>query len=246
MSETAPARTVAVDDYIKAIYAVDERGEGPATTTALAKRLGVGASSVSGMLRKLVELDLVEHRPYGGVRLTDAGRRAALDVLRRHRLLETYLVRELGYGWDEVHVEAEVLEHHVSRTLLDRMDSRLGHPLFDPHGDPIPAADGSVAAFSGRRLATLEPGDRGRLVRVDDTEPAMLAWLREQAITLGVALELVARRPFGGPFLVRVSGTGGAPGTDGTEPEHDLGPELADALWVDDVAPRLSRRGPAT
>lgn len=236
MSASAAPRTAAVDDYIKAIYAVDERGEGPASTTALARRLGVGASSVSGMLRRLAEMGLVEHRPYGGVRLTDAGTRAALDVLRRHRLLETYLVRELGYGWDEVHVEAEVLEHHVSPTLLDRMDTRLGHPRFDPHGDPIPAADGTVAAFAGRRLATLEPGDSGRLVRVDDGDPAMLAWLREHEIALGVTIELVVRRPFGGPFLVRLP-------TTGSPRELDLGPELADALWVDDVVEGVFHRG---
>ncbi|MDD7932189.1 metal-dependent transcriptional regulator [Actinomycetospora straminea] len=239
MSGTVAPRTAAVDDYIKAIYAVYERGEGPASTTALARRLGVGASSVSGMLRKLTDQGLVEHRPYGGVRLTDSGTRAALDVLRRHRLLETYLVRELGYGWDEVHDEAEVLEHHVSPTLLDRMDERLGHPRYDPHGDPIPAADGTVAEFTARRFATLEPGDRGRLVRVDDTEPAMLTWLREQAIELGVGLELVARRPFGGPFEVRVGAADG-------ERDLDLGPELADALWVDDVVEGVFHRGSAS
>jgi DtxR family transcriptional regulator, Mn-dependent transcriptional regulator len=242
MTGPAAQRTVAVDDYIKAIYACDERGEGPATTTGLARRLGVGASSVSGMLRKLAEQGFIEHRPYGGVRLTADGTSAALDVLRRHRLLETYLVRELGYGWDEVHDEAEVLEHHVSPTLLDRMDARLGHPRFDPHGDPIPAADGTVATFSGRRFATLEPGDHGRLVRVDDTEPAMLTWLREQSIALDVRLELVSRRPFGGPFLVRVSdGTAADAGR-----EIDLGPELADSLWVDDVVEGVFHRAPAT
>jgi DtxR family transcriptional regulator, Mn-dependent transcriptional regulator len=239
MAGTDGARTAAVDDYIKAIYGVDERGQGPASTTALAKRLGVGASSVSGMLRKLAEQGLVEHRPYGGVRLTDAGRRAALDVVRRHRLLETYLVQELGYGWDEVHVEAEVLEHAVSPTLLDRMDARLGHPRFDPHGDPIPAADGTVAEFEGRRLATLEPGDGGRLVRVDDGDPAMLAWLREQEVALGVGVELLARRPFGGPFLVRLT-----PGD--TSRELDLGPELADALWVDEVVRGVFHRDSAS
>jgi DtxR family Mn-dependent transcriptional regulator len=239
MSGTAAQRTAAVDDYIKAIYSLGERGEGPASTTALAKRLGVGASSVSGMLRKLADQGLVEHRPYGGVRLTDAGTRAALDVVRRHRLLETYLVRELGYGWDEVHVEAEVLEHAVSPTLLDRMDARLGHPRFDPHGDPIPAADGTVATFEGRRLATLDPGDGGRLVRVDDGDPEMLAWLRDQEIALGVPVELVARRPFGGPFLVRLT-----PG--GTPRELDLGPELADALWVGDVVRGVADRDSAS
>ena len=241
MSETAAPRTAAVDDYLKAIYAFDERGEGPATTTGLARRLGIGASSVSGMLRRLADQGFVEHRPYGGVRLTDAGARAALDVLRRHRLLETYLVSELGYGWDEVHDEAEVLEHHVSPTLLDRMDARLGHPRFDPHGDPIPAADGTVAPFEGRRLSTLDPGDRGRLTRVDDTDPAMLAWLREQYLELGVPLELLARRPFGGPFLVRV----GERDTHAVR-ELDLGPELAEALWVGEVVRGVAPRGPAT
>ncbi|MHC1561068.1 metal-dependent transcriptional regulator [Actinomycetospora sp. C-140] len=239
MSGPAAQRTAAVDDYIKAIYAVDERGEGPASTTALAKRLGIGASSVSGMLRKLADQGLVEHRPYGGVRLTDAGTRAALDVVRRHRLLETYLVHELGYGWDEVHVEAEVLEHAVSPTLLDRMDARLGHPRYDPHGDPIPAADGTVAEFTGRRLATLEPGDRGRLVRVDDDEPEMLAWLRDQEIELGVTIGLVARRPFGGPFLVELAASD-------TPRELDLGPKLADALWLGDVVEGVFRRGSAS
>jgi hypothetical protein len=173
MTGPAAQRTVAVDDYIKAIYACDERGEGPATTTGLARRLGVGASSVSGMLRKLAEQGFIEHRPYGGVRLT---------------------------------------------------------------------ADGTVATFSGRRFATLEPGDHGRLVRVDDTEPAMLTWLREQSIALDVRLELVSRRPFGGPFLVRVSdGTAADAGR-----EIDLGPELADSLWVDDVVEGVFHRTPAT
>lgn len=232
--------SAAVDDYLKAIYAAQERGEGPASTTGLARRLGVGASSVSGMVRRLAEQGLVEHRRYGGIRLTDEGTRAALAVLRRHRLLETYLVRELGYGWDEVHVEAEVLEHHVSERLLARMDARLGHPRFDPHGDPIPGTDGTIAPFEGRRFSTLEPGDRGLLTRVDDGDPAMLAWLREHALELGVTLELLARRPFGGPFLVRITGE------EVGERELDLGPELAEALWVGEVVEGLFHRSPAT
>jgi DtxR family Mn-dependent transcriptional regulator len=239
MSGPDAPHSAAVDDYLKAIYASAERGEGPASTTGLARRLGVGASSVSGMVKRLTDQGLVEHRRYGGIRLTADGTLAALAVLRRHRLLETYLVSELGYGWDEVHVEAEVLEHHVSQRLLDRMDARLGHPRFDPHGDPIPAPDGTVAPFEGRRVSTLDPGDRGRLIRVDDTDPAMLAWLREQGLELGIALELVARRPFGGPFLVR------AEDAMGTR-DHDLGPELAEALWVDQVAPGLVPRETGT
>ena len=127
-----------------------------------------------------------------------------------------------------MHVEAEVLEHHVSPTLLARMDRRLGHPRLDPHGDTIPSADGTVEAPPGRRFATLEPGDQGPLVRVDDDDPEMLSWLREQGIELGVVLELIARRPFGGPFLARVTGP------DDVR-EIELGPELAEALWIDET-----------
>ena len=219
-------RSPAVDSYLKAVYSLGERDGAPVTTSRVADRLGVLASSVSGMVRRLVELGLLAHRPYGGITLTAEGSRAALAVLRRHRLLETYLVAELGYGWDEVHDEAEALEHHVSDTLLERIDARLGHPRFDPHGDPIPDPEGRLDPVSAQRLSTLEPGSRGRLVRVDDDDPMMLRYLTERAVELGDTVELVERRPFDGPFLVRC-------GRDARATDHELGPALAAAIWVD-------------
>lgn len=225
MSETAAPRTAAVDDYIKAIYAVYERGEGPASTTALAKRLGVGASSVSGMLRKLTDQGLVEHRPYGGVRLTDDGTRAALDVLRRHRLLETYLVRELGYGWDEVHDEAEVLEHAVSDRMIDRIDAKLGFPERDPHGDPIPSADGSVPTPPARQLSDYQDGESGRVARISDADPAMLRYFDSVGIALDTDITVIERRDFAGTVSIRL-------GTDPATGNVDLGNPAAQAIWL--------------
>ncbi len=217
--------TPAVDDYLKVVYSLIERGAGHVGTSALAGKLGVSASSVSGMVRRLVGSGLVEHRPYGGITLTAAGTARALQVLRRHRLLECYLVAELGYGWEEVHDEAEVLEHHISDLLLSRIDAKLGHPSFDPHGDPIPGEDGSLPTVSARRLSTVDPGTRGRLVRVDDEDPDKLRYLAECAVSLGDTLTLVERRPFGGPYRVCTG-----EGADATE--HEIGPALAEALWV--------------
>lgn len=223
--DSGAAHTAAVENYLKVIYSLAERDGSPATTSRLAERLGVLASSASGMVRRLVELGLVEHRPYGEITLTEPGTTAALSVVRRHRLVEMYLVSELGFGWDEVHDEAEVLEHAVSDRLLERMDARLGRPRFDPHGDPIPGSDG-VPAVHAQRLSTVAPGTRGRLVRVDDTDPQMLRHLSERAIGLGEALELIDRRPFDGPFVVRS-------GDKGRVREHDFAPALAAALWID-------------
>ncbi|MDL5154436.1 metal-dependent transcriptional regulator [Actinomycetospora termitidis] len=216
------AHSAAVDDYVKAVYKLVE-SEGTATTSRLALRLGLSASSVSGMARKLADLGLVEHRPYAGLTLTEAGRRHALAMLRRHRLLETFLVQELGYGWDEVHDEAEVLEHYVSETLLSRIDARLGHPEVDPHGDPIPDADGRTVEQDARALSTLEAGRGGRLVRVDDDDPAVLRHLKERGFGLGSEVLMRGRHPFGGSFVVSL-------GRD--DEEHLLGPELAAAMWV--------------
>jgi DtxR family transcriptional regulator, Mn-dependent transcriptional regulator len=223
------------EDYLTLIWKAYEWPDSRPSTTDLAASLGVTKSTVSANLKRLARDGYLEYEPYGAIDLTDTGRRIAVEIVRRHRLIETYLVQRLGLSWDEVHEEADALEHSVSDLVLDRMEAELGHPRFDPHGDPIPSSDGTVAEFCGRRFATLEPGDRGRLVRVDDTDPAMLTWLREQSVELGVGLELVARRPFGGPFEVRV--TGGSPAHD-----LDLGPELADALWVDDVVEGVFHR----
>lgn len=214
-----------IEDYVKAIYKVSERDEGPVTTTALAAELGVSASSASGMLRKLAERDLVLHTRYGGAELTDAGRRLALDIVRRHRLIESYLAHELGYSWDEVHDEAEVLEHVVSPTLLARMAAKLGEPTSDPHGDPIPAADGTLSSPQATALAELAPGTTGTIARVRDDDPDLLRYLSTQRIGLGDPIEVVERQPFGGPLLVRV----GAPPHDAV---HAFGPGVAEAVSI--------------
>ena len=215
----------AVEDYLKVIYAFEEREEGKITTTRLAERLGVSASSVSGMVRKLCQLDLLEHPKYGNIEFTDTGRRVALGVVRRHRLIELYLVTELGYGWDEVHDEAEVLEHAVSDTLLERIAARLGNPRLDPHGDPIPTRDGRLEPLSARRLSTVPAGTVGEFVRVDDVDPGMLRHLTAEGIQLGARLEVVERAPYGGSYLVRVGELSGGM-------TRQLGPALVNAMWV--------------
>ncbi|MDQ6838649.1 MAG: metal-dependent transcriptional regulator [Actinomycetota bacterium] len=185
------APTAAVEDYLKAIYGLAERTGGSVTTTALARRLGLTVSTVSGMVRRLRAAELVTHRRYGSLELSAEGHRAALMVLRRHRLIETYLFAVLGYGWDEVHDEAEVLEHAVSDRLLQRMADQLGHPERDPHGDPIPGVDGRILAGPTRRLSVLEPGQTGTVARVGDMSTSLLCWLSEQGVGLGDRVEVV-------------------------------------------------------
>ena len=221
-------RSRQVEDYLKTIYSMAERAAEPATTSGLSERLGLSASSVSGMVRRLATAGLVDHQPYGGITLTDAGRTAALAVVRRHRLLEMFLVARLGYRWDEVHDEAEELEHTVSDRLLERIDAALGRPEFDPHGDPIPGPQGTLPEMAAHRLSTLEAGRAGVLVRVDDHDPLILQHLDEVGIGLGAWIELVHPLPFDGGWLVRV-GTGRDP-----EParEHRFPPALAGALWI--------------
>ena len=194
----------AIENYAKAIYALQLRQGGSVTTNAIADRLGVTPASASAMVKKLAERGLVEHEPYRGVMLTKAGRRVALEVLRHHRLLELYLTEHLGVPWDRVHEEAEALEHVLSEDLEARIAAKLGNPTHDPHGDPIPAADLSIDEGHTRSLADLEPGDRGVFVRVSDSDPAMLRYLDERGVRLGDELEVVDRQPFGGPLTARV------------------------------------------
>ncbi|MDA0563467.1 metal-dependent transcriptional regulator [Streptomonospora sp. S1-112] len=217
--------STSVEDYVKVIYDLQERGSGRVTISAMAERLAVSNSSVSGMLRKLGELGLVEHRRYGDVRLTETGDKAALAVLRRHRLLETYLVEALGYSWDEVHDEAEILEHVVSDRFVDRIAAYLGDPVVDPHGDPIPTRDGRVVERETRLLSDAEPGTVGVIVRVNDSDPDLLRYLAEERIGIGMRVELVGRQPFGGSLMVRV----GAPGD---QRDQALGLQAAEALWI--------------
>ena len=202
----APAASAAVQDYLKAIYQLESQGQRAPSITALADHLHVRPASVSGMVSRLVEDGLVEHARYRGVRLTAAGRRLALAVVRRHRLLETLLVEELGMGWDEVHAEAEALEHSVSDRLLARIAAKLGEPARDPHGDPIPSADLAVDEAAAQVLELLPVGAKGRVVRVLDAEPELLAYLDRQGIALGDELEVLAPEPFGGSLRVSLRG----------------------------------------
>ena len=175
----------AVEDYAKAIYALQMRGREPVSTTALAERLGVTPASASGMVKRLGELGLVEHQPYRGVTLTDGGRRVALEVMRHHRLLELYLVESLGVPWDRVHEEAEVLEHVLSEELEELIAAKLGDPTRDPHGDPIPTRDLTIQEGPTLSLQALESGARGRFARISDSDPDMLRFLAERGIAPG-------------------------------------------------------------
>src|SRR5271165_6321185 len=186
-------RTPAVEDYSKAIYALEIRGAEPVSTNALAERLGITAGSVSAMLKKLDELGLITHFPYRGVRLTDGGRRIALEVIRHHRLLESYLADALGMPWDRVHAEAEVLEHVISEDLEQLIAAKLGNPTVDPHGDPIPSADLELEERDSRSLDSLTAGDRGVFVRVSDSDPEMLRYLADRGIAPGDRLEVRER-----------------------------------------------------
>jgi DtxR family Mn-dependent transcriptional regulator len=219
---TPHAATAAIEDYTKAIYALQERGAGAVTTTALAARLGVTPGSVSAMLKKLDAAGLVTHEPYRGVTLTARGRRVALEVMRHHRLIELFLAEVLDMPWDRVHDEAEVLEHVLSEELEALIAAKLGHPTEDPHGDPIPSADLELPEDTGIALQELEPGDTGRFARVSDADPEMLRWLAEREVRPGDRLEVLDKQPFGGPLTVRVA-----------DAEHVLGGGIAAAMRIE-------------
>jgi DtxR family transcriptional regulator, Mn-dependent transcriptional regulator len=211
-----------VQDYAKAVYALEVRKDEAVSTNELAERLGVTPGSVSAMLRKLSDVGLVEHQPYRGVRLTADGRRVALEVLRHHRLLELFLAKELGMPWDRVHAEAEILEHVLSDELEALIAARLGDPTVDPHGDPIPTAEFGIEERQTHSLDELATGAAGRFVRVSDSDPEMLRYLAGHGIALGDRLEVVDRQPFGGPVFVRFG-----------EREHPIGGALAHAMRIE-------------
>src|SRR5437763_12112151 len=195
--------SAAVEDYAKAIYALESAGGGPVSNNSLAERLGVTPASASAMVKKLGSLGLVKHVPYRGVELTPQGRRVALEVLRHHRLLELYLAQSLGVPWDRVHEEAEVLEHHISEELEELIAIKLGDPTHDPHGSPIPTRDGHIEETATVALQTLEPGMSGRFVRISGADPAMLRYLSDRGIAPGEAFETGDKQPFDGPLLAR-------------------------------------------
>ena len=218
--------TAVAQDYLKIIWNAQEWSLEKVSTKMLADKLGVSASTASESIRKLAEQGLVNHEKYGAVTLTESGRRAALAMVRRHRLLESYLVTELGYGWDEVHDEAEVLEHAVSDRLIARIDAKLGFPQRDPHGDPIPGSDGQVPTPPARQLWSCKDGDAGTVARISDRDPEMLRYFDSIGISLDSKLRVLTRREFAGMISVAVESADGAPTT------VDLGSPAAQAIWM--------------
>ena len=205
------------EDYIKAIFQATLT-ENTVGTSKLAKKLGVRPASVTGMLRKLSRDGFVKYDRYRGARLTVRGRRAALKVLRRHRLVELLLVEVLGVPWDKVHDEAERLEHVISEDLEQRLDEVLGHPKFDPHGAPIPTARGELPpAVDAIRLSDVSVGDRGEVVQVADGDPELLKYLAGLGLVPGGVFTVVQREPFGGPFGIKIKGSMVAVGREAAE-----------------------------
>ncbi len=220
-----------VEDYLRIIWKAQEWPDGSVSTNEIAETLAVTASSVSANLKKLARDGLIDYEPYGSIGLTPAGQEIAVMVVRRHRVLETYLVKCLGLGWDEVHAEADSLEHAVSDLVLDRMDQVLGHPACDPHGDPIPRADGSIERSAERnsaaRLSEIGPGAHGRVIRISDHKPEILQYLEDRQISVGTHLRLDERNPAVGSVSISRST---APREDEDRVEIAIG--AADAVWV--------------
>src|SRR5690348_3798342 len=196
-----PPLTRSVEDYLKAIYHLSSQG-GFAATSDIAALLEVAPPSVSGMVKRLSETGLIEHVPYRGVQLTAQGRRAALRMIRRHRVLEVYLSQQLGYDWDGVHTEAERLEHAVSDELIERMAKALGDPQYDPHGAPIPTAAGEIEEAELVPLADADLGVPYELRQVDTEDPARLRYLAEHGLIPGKGVTVTARQPFNGPVTL--------------------------------------------
>jgi len=211
---------VAIQDYLKEIYKIQASGD-RATTTAIAKRMGVAPSSATSMLKKLAALGLAEHAPYRGVELSEAGAKIALEVIRHHRLLEQYLAQTLGLGIDAVHDEADRLEHVISEELEARIDEQLGYPTHDPHGDPIPDAGLNVDRTSLRSLEALSPGEEATVRRIPDGDPGLLRYLAELTLVPGRKVTMRRSEPFGGPVTVDVGGS-----------EHPISRELAGQIGV--------------
>jgi DtxR family transcriptional regulator, Mn-dependent transcriptional regulator len=194
-----------VEDYIKAIYKA-RSDSGNASTQDLALRLGVSAPAVSKMMRRLAELRLISHAPYQSVELTPAGQKMALEIIRHHRLLEMYLVQAMGFTWDNVHDEAERLEHHISEEFENRIDELLGHPAACPHGDPIPTRAGDIARTSNRPLAGQQDPEKLIVRRVSDEDAELLRHFKALGVMPGTAFEFVRQEPFDGPLVLRIGG----------------------------------------
>ncbi len=217
--------SAAVQDYVKSIYQLEgEQASASVSTKAIADRMVVSAASATNMLKRLATLGLVNHVPYKGAELTDAGHKVALEMLRHHRLLETYLAEALGVPWDKVHAEAEILEHVLSEDLEERISELLGHPTQDPHGHPIPTKDLSLPPMSTRALWDVDDGGRVAIEAVPDAQSEALRFLDELGIRPGTSVEVIRRGPGSGPLFLRVDG--------GSGDLQAISKELAEAVWV--------------
>jgi len=210
-----------VEDYLKAIYELERNGA-PAGTNEIALRLAIAPASVSGMIRRLARQRLLAHERYRGVTLTEAGRRVAVRIVRRHRVIEAYLTRALGFSWDRVHDEAERLEHAASEELVDRMAAAIGEPATDPHGAPIPTRDGRIVARPVLTLSALAPRERGRVVEVGDEDANRLRFLGEVGLTPGARVQMLERSQVSGAVRLRIGSR-----------EHTIGTVLADTVLVE-------------
>jgi DtxR family transcriptional regulator, Mn-dependent transcriptional regulator len=219
-----PVASASVEDYVKTIYALTSVGEQTASTSQIADRLGLTAGSVSTMVKRMDAAGLAEHVPYRGVCLTPAGRQLALGVIRRHRLIELFLAESLDIPWEDVHRHAELLEHAATDELIELIAAKLGDPVADPHGDPIPNRALELDERTTPTLADLQPGNEAIIARVSDADPAMLRYLTEQEIGIGDRVRLLARQPFGGPCEIVIG-----------ERRHSLGVILAQAIHVEPV-----------
>ena len=215
--------STSTQNYLKGIWALSEWSDTPVTPSSVAKHLGLRKSTVSDGVRKLGEQGLVEHKPYGAVELTDTGRTYAVAMIRRHRLIETFLVEALGYTWDQVHDEAENLEHSVSDFMVDRIDAFLDYPSRDPHGDPIPSASGRVDAPEAVPLTGVQPGQKATIERIADDDPKLLQFLNSHGLVVGATLEVGEGAPYSGAVAVRLAGAAEA---------VPLGEEATDSVFV--------------
>ncbi len=198
------ALSQAIEDYIKAIYILGVDTEGGVSTTKIAEALEVSSASVTNMIKKLAKMGLVRYESYYGAELTDSGKKIALEIIRHHRLLELYLKEVMGYSWDEVHDEAEKLEHHISEQFEDKIAELLNNPTHDPHGDPIPSKDGVMPEIANEPLTEAEIGEQVMLGRVANQDPELLRYLEEIGLIPGIVLEVVKKAPFNGPITIKI------------------------------------------
>jgi DtxR family Mn-dependent transcriptional regulator len=228
-------KSESIEDFLKAIYQIQEEQNGsPVSTTSLAARLGITNASVTGMLKRLASSDpsMVEYERYNGVTLSPLGLRTALEIIRHHRLIESYLSQKLGYSWDEVHAEAERLEHVISEEMEERLANALGDPVTDPHGDPIPDRDGNLHQPSYPSLAELTDGQPAEIRRITGQEPELLRYLSALGLVLSTRVQIQSKAPFNGPITIRILAS---PGTILT-----IGREIAEKILVLPLAASLS------